>query len=209
MRCFGASVSRILTEVNLLAVDTTKTEILHYSIDVRLSRFTVQAFAGGFLSAFAHNPTFAIRDFSGEAQLDPEHLASAVLRIEIRADSLQLLNAVSDKDHREIERVMRDEALETAAYPAIIFQSTRVSATPVADGQYSLALEGDLSLHGVTQRLTIPARVAFTGDTLRAFGVFSLKQTDYRIKLVAVAGGAIKVKDVLHFPSTLSPASQE
>lgn len=45
----------------------------------------------------------------------------------------------------------------------------------------------------------MPARVAITGDTMRAFGEFWLKQTDYKIKLVKVAGGAIKVKDDLKF----------
>jgi polyisoprenoid-binding protein YceI len=99
------------------------------------NRFTVQAFAGGFLSARAHNPKFAIRDISSEARADPDDLGSATLRIEIRADSLQLLDQVSDKDRREIERVMREEALETATYPTILFESTRVSATRIDEGQ--------------------------------------------------------------------------
>ena len=34
-----------------------------YRIDPGRSRFTVQAFATGLLSAFAHSPTFAVRDF--------------------------------------------------------------------------------------------------------------------------------------------------
>jgi hypothetical protein len=39
--------------------------------------------------------------------------------------------------------------------------------------------------------------------------VFSLKQTDYRIKLVAVAGGTIKVKDELKFSFDIVARKQE
>jgi hypothetical protein len=41
--------------------------------------------------------------------------------------------------------------------------------------------------------------VTDNGTTLRAKGEFSLKQTDYRIKPVKVAGGALKVKNELMF----------
>ncbi|HUI42879.1 MAG TPA: YceI family protein [Terriglobia bacterium] len=189
-------------------METTKAKMVHYVVDARLSRFTVQAFAGGFLSAFAHSPKFAIRGISSKVRLDPANLELAELRIEIRANFIQLLDEVSDKDHREIERAMREEALEANTHPTIFFESTSVSATRIADGQYNLSLAGDLSLHGVTRRLTIPARVALAGDTLRAFGEFSLKQTDYHIKLVAVAGGAIKVKDELKFSFDLVARKQ-
>ena len=37
------------------------------------------------------------------------------------------------------------------------------------------------------------------GDTLRANGEFALRQSDYRIKLASVAGGALKLKDELKF----------
>ena len=59
--------------------------------------------------------SLAIRGISSEVSLDPDDLAAAALRMEIRADSIQLLDEVSDKDRREIElRVMREEALEAA-----------------------------------------------------------------------------------------------
>ena len=176
---------------------TTKGLTVRYLVDARLSRFTVQAFAGGLLSAFAHNPKFSVRDIASEVSVDPEDPSSAALSMEIRPDSLHLTDNVNDKDRREIERVMREEALEAASYPAISFQTVAVSSTRTGGGQYSLDLKGNLTLHGLTRPLTIPTRVVFMGDTMRAFGEFSLKQSDYNIKLVAVAGGVIKVKDEL------------
>jgi polyisoprenoid-binding protein YceI len=196
-------------EGDIVSIDSAKSAALRFVVDTRLSGFTVQAFAGGFLSGFAHSPTFAIRGMSSEVWLDPEDLHSASLRIEIQADSLQLLDEVNEGDRREIERVMRQEAMETATYPTIVFQSTGVTATRTGEGQYSLTLEGDLSLHGVTRRFTMPARVLVTGDTLRAFGEFWLKLSDYKIKRVSVAGGAIKVKDELKFSFDLVARKQD
>jgi polyisoprenoid-binding protein YceI len=191
------------------ALKTASGSLSRYTVDARLSRFTVQAFAGGLLSAFAHSPRFAILGISSRIELDRANLGAAKLRMEIRADSLRLLDHVSDEDRAEIERVMREEALEALAYPTIVFGTSTVAATPSGEGQYRLTLQGDLSLHGVTRAMTVPARVVFTGDMLRAFGEFTLKQSDYRIKLVAVAGGVIKVKDELKFSFDLVAKKQE
>jgi hypothetical protein len=48
-----------------------------FLIDPRMSRFLVRATAGGMLSMFGHNPTIAIRDFSGEARFSPDALDRA------------------------------------------------------------------------------------------------------------------------------------
>ena len=59
------------------------------AIDAELSRFTVQAFAGGIVvGASATIPTIAIRDFSGEALLSRTRWTTVLAAPEIRADSL-------------------------------------------------------------------------------------------------------------------------
>jgi polyisoprenoid-binding protein YceI len=170
-----------------------------YVIDPALSRFSVQGFAGGFLSTFAHNPKIAIRDFAGKAELTPETIEPASLRIVVKAGSLELTDNVSDRDRREIERVMREEVLEVEKYPEIVYESSGVSATTTGAGQYAINLQGSLSLHGVTRPHTLAANLVLTGDRLHVYGDFSLNQTDYQIKLVRVAGGAIRLKDELKF----------
>ena len=69
----------------------------------------------------------------------------------------------------------------------------------MADTLYSVPLNGKLTLHGVTRNQAIIVRVASFGSMLRASGDFSLDQTDYNIKLVSVAGGALKLKDEVKF----------
>ena len=171
---------------------------VRYVIDSASSRFTVQAFAGGLLSAFGHNPVIAIPDFSGEVQL-AEDVGQSSFAITIRAASLKVSSDISDKDRREVERMMHERVLQSEQYCEIVYDCSRISASKTGEGQYWAALNGDLTLHGVTRGLTVPARVAVNGATLKASGNFSLLQSDYEIEPVSVAGGSLKVKDELKF----------
>ena len=177
-----------------------ETDLVRYRLIAAQSQFTVQAFAEGLFSAFGHNPVIAIRDFTGEAVCTPSTLSQASVRMIIKADSLAVLGEVKEKDRQEIERMMREEVLETEKYPEIVFESTNISASRLAQGRSRARIIGNLSLHGVTQNnLWIYAEVTPSEESLRAQGEFSLKQTDYGIKLVSVAGGTLKVKNEVKF----------
>ena len=180
------------------------TGIVRYKLTPDQSTFTVQAYAEGLFSAFGHDPVIAIRDFSGEAEFVPETFEVANLKLTVKAASLAVANDVKDKDRLEIERMMREEVLETSKYPEVFFVSTSVSASRMGKDRYRARLIGDLTLHGVTQKnFWITSEVTLSGETLRAKGDFTLKQTDFGIKLVSVAGGTLKVKNELKFSFNL------
>lgn len=168
-----------------------------YVIDGRSSRFTVRAFATGLLAAMGHNPIIGIRDFSGDMNFSLDKVEAGSFRMVIKSSSLGVQNDISDKDRREIERLMNQEVLETAKFPNILYEASGLSVTKMTDMLYSAVLNGNLTLHGVTRSQPVNARVALLGSMLRASGDFSLNQTDYNIKLVSVAGGALKLKDEL------------
>jgi polyisoprenoid-binding protein YceI len=170
-----------------------------YVIDARVSRFTVRVTAGGFLSALGHNPTFAIRDLSGDIVFDPEAPEESALRLTVRASSLQLLDDMSEKDKREITRAALEDVLEAETYPEIRFETDSVEQRPAAAGRIELLLRGRLTLHGMTQSETLVTRLVSTGDMLRANGDFVLRQTDYGIKPITVAGKMLQVKNELNF----------
>lgn len=173
---------------------------VRYELDSDRSEFTVQAFAAGFFSGFGHNPNIAIRDFTGAAQFSPDQLYDGSLRLEINAESLAVIDDIKEKDKREIERAMHDEVLETARFPEIVFQSTSVTLTKINDERFKAKIIGDLTMHGVTRSgLWIMPKFNLNGDELTATGNFTLKQTDYGIKLVSIAAGALKLKDELEF----------
>jgi len=170
-----------------------------YRIDAAQSRFIVRAFAGGFLSAFAHDHTISIREFDGEIDFTFGTVEPASLQMTIKADSLAVTDKISDKDRQKIETTMRDEVLEVSKYPEITFKSSGVSATKTGDAQFQARIPGEITLHGVSRPLTITAQLEFGDKVLRTKGAFTLKQSVFGIKPVSVAGGTIKVKDELKF----------
>jgi polyisoprenoid-binding protein YceI len=178
-------------------VKMSEASVVRYTIDPAASRFTVRAFAAGLLSGFGHNPVIGIRDFSGEVNFSPDNLAASSVGITVSARTFEVQNDVSEKDRREITRTMNDQVLEVERFPEIAFESRQVSGMQLGESLYVVKSEGDLFLHGVTRAQTVSANVAPGDDRLRAYGEFSIKQSDFRIKLVSVAGGALKVKDEL------------
>src|SRR5713226_3202633 len=166
-----------------------------YGIDAGQSRFMVRAFAGGFLSAFAHDHNIAILDLGGEADFTYGIVEPASLHITIKAASLAVTDKISESDRQKIQGEMREGVLEVSKYPEINFKSSSVNATKTGEGQYQARISGDLTLHGVTRPLTMAAQLEFGDKSLRAKGNFVLKQSSFDIKPVSLAGGTIKVKD--------------
>ncbi len=178
-------------------MEAAKATMFLYVMDKKASRFTAQAFATGILSSMGHNPKIGIRDFSGEVSFSPNTLEGVGFHLSINTASLNVLDDISDKDMREIERLMYEQVLETKKYPQITYEAPNFTATRMGDALYSAVLNGSLTLHGVTNKEPVTARVATFGDILRASGDFTVSQTDYRIKPVSIAGGALKLKDEL------------
>ena len=168
-----------------------------YRLDPGVSRFIVQAFSGGMLSALGHDPKFVARNLVGEVSFDPDAPNEASLVMTLPAESLVLMDDVSDHDRRTIERMMHHDVLEESRFPEIVYRCPTAAVRSVGGGQLEVALTVELSLHGVTRPQRIRATLSATHETLRAFGEFTLRQSDYAIRPVSVAGGALKVKDEL------------
>jgi len=182
------------------ATQSSESGVVRYRLVPAQSTFTVQAFAEGLLSAFGHDPVLAIKDFSGEVQFVPGSFEAASVKMTVKADSIVLSTEVKEKDRIEIEQTMREQVLEIAKYPEIVFVSSNISVTKLAEGRYRARVIGDLTFHGATQKnLWITPEVTVSGESLSAKGVFSLKQTDFGIKPFSAAAGTIKLKNELKF----------
>ncbi|MFZ0746010.1 MAG: YceI family protein [Terracidiphilus sp.] len=180
-----------------------------YVIDGRASRFTVQVFASGLLAAMGHNPIIGIRDFSGQVTFDPDHLKGSAFKLVARSSSLTVQDDISDKDRREIERLMNQEVLQPSRFSEITYEATDISIGNMGGALFSASLNGTLTLRGVTRSLPILARVVLLGSLLRASGEFSLRQSDFEIKPISVAGGALKLKDDLKCSFEIVARKQE
>jgi polyisoprenoid-binding protein YceI len=98
-----------------------------------------------------------------------------------------------------MESIMKQKVLEIGRYPSITFDATVGSVNPSGEGRFQVNMDGNLSLHGASGRVPVTVQVSLMGDTLRASGEFTLLQSNFGIKPVSVAGGALKLKDELKF----------
>ena len=167
--------------------------------DAKTSRLTVETETVGLSSVFGHDHRFYARDFAGTISLIPGEPDSAALELVVRADALTLIEDVSDDTHREIDAALRDVVLETGKYPQIAFRSRSLTAKKMKndDGSFDVKLAGELDLHGVRRKITIPARVREAPDGVRATGAIELRQSDFKIKPYTFAKGTVKVRDVV------------
>jgi polyisoprenoid-binding protein YceI len=174
-------------------------EVVRYAIDPKASQFTVQAFASGLISAVAHSPKIAIRGYTADVSFVPGTLADAKLKVVINAAKLEVLDELREADRRELHRVMNDEVLETKKFPEVLFESSSISGDRLKDNLNRVNVEGQLVLHGVTNGQSFFSQVAFGVDSFRAYGEFSLLQSDFGIRVASVAGGTLKLQDELKF----------
>ncbi|MFZ0806309.1 MAG: YceI family protein [Candidatus Sulfotelmatobacter sp.] len=183
---------------------------VRYKIDANASQFVVQAFSTGLFSAFAHNPRIAIHNFEGDLSFTQSGatLQDARVRITVQADSLEVIDDISERDRGEIQARMREEVLLTGSFPEIVYECSRVTASG-SGNTYWAALSGTLTLRGVTQSLPISAKVTLNGNSLKASGEFMLRQSLFGIATVTAVGGTIRLKDDLKCNFEIAAARQE
>jgi polyisoprenoid-binding protein YceI len=163
-------------------------------VDEARSSITVKVEKTGLFSAFAHNHTIKAPIASGN--LDTEKRTAA---LNFNAKEMKVLDeGVKDSERAEIDQTMKsDKVLDVQRFPEIRFAST--SITPQDGGRYQV--RGDLTLHGITRPIEFP--ITFSKD--RYAGSVKLKQTDFGITPVSIAGGTVKVKDVIEVVFEIVP----
>jgi polyisoprenoid-binding protein YceI len=152
-------------------------------IDTTKSVLTVRVFKTGFFSAFAHDHEINAPIERGSFSEDP---ASVELNVDAR--KLKVVDkGVSDNERDKVQKNMQgSEVLDSEKFPEIRFHSTSVER---AGGAWQVT--GDLTLHGETHP------VAFKVQKVNGHyqGKAEVKQKDYGIAPISIAGGSVKVKN--------------
>jgi polyisoprenoid-binding protein YceI len=113
-----------------------------------------------------------------------EGLVARDLQMEV--DLTQLRSDETRRDNR-----IRTQGLETNRFPRATFVSTRDIAVPAsaATGQaFDAAVQGDLTLHGVTRRVTIPVRSQLVGDAGEVVGSLEFPMSMFDIDPPNIGG---------------------
>ena len=172
---------------------------MRFEIDASRSKFMVKASRGGLAWFKGHDHLIAVRDFNGQAELSLDALNPASLQLNIRAASLEETSDVfTERQKAIINKELKGIVLETDKYPEITFKSTEVKGA-LKNGQFEIKIGGDITLHGVTRHIVIPATVSVEGDSLRARGEFTLDRSKFNVKATSAFHGMVRVKNKLRF----------
>jgi len=168
-----------------------------YTIVPSESNFWVFVGKTGLFSGLAHDHEIGVKSFNGRVVVPEAGASGGSLEMDVDAPSLVVLDKKpSEDDKKKIFSSMHNEVLESAKFQKITFKSVSVGdVKKTGNDNYSLVVNGDLTLHGVTKRIAIPVAATITPQQLRATGKYTLKQSDFGIKPYSAAGGTIKVKD--------------
>lgn len=183
-------------------------------LDLAASKITVHVEKSGLFSAFAHNHTIAAPLASGHLDVEKR-----TIKLQFHSKEMKVLDpGTSDSERSTIESTMKSsEVLDPARFPEITFVSTSVETsaggaqtgnkatanpTGATDPPQRYSVRGHLALHGVNR----PVELAVSFSEGHYTGRVTLKQTDYGITPVKIAGGTIRVKDVIGIVFDIAPA---
>jgi polyisoprenoid-binding protein YceI len=118
-------------------------------------------------------------DVTGTIVADPANPAGSSVDVTINVDALNTGNSLRTKE-------MRERYLETPKFGTAAFRSVSVTGpASIAPNQPAdISVTGDLTVHGVTKRMTIPVRVVLIPDgRIHATSNFKIHMPDFGISV--------------------------
>jgi polyisoprenoid-binding protein YceI len=146
---------------------------------------------------------------SGTVTFDPADPASLKGKIVVEAKSLRVPNSMMQG------HLQSDKWLDVAKYPDITFDVISLENVKTTDNKTTADVTGTFTLHGVANKITVPAKITYlkdklkdrlpqlNGDLLVLRATFIIKRGDYGINKAAFED---KVSDEVEL--TLSLAGQ-
>jgi polyisoprenoid-binding protein YceI len=145
--------------------------------------------------SFAGHKHEVLAPVSGTVTADPGNVEASSVDLTFASARLHVLpDREPSGDAAKVEGVMHGpQVLDVARFPEIHFKSKKVTGRALSAGGYELTLVGELSLHGMTQEITLPVKATLDGHTLTASGKAILRHDQFGMKPVSAGGGTVKV----------------
>lgn len=110
--------------------------------------------------------------WEADVQLDPQKIEASSVKLTIDAAS------INTRVQRRDDHLRSKDFFDVAQYPQVTFVSKKIST--VGANKYNIV--GDLTLHGVTKQIAVPAEMVFYEGTRGRFrGTFEINRKDYGI----------------------------
>ncbi|HMW26204.1 MAG TPA: YceI family protein [Ferruginibacter sp.] len=88
-----------------------------------------------------------------------------------------------------MEEHFNENYLESGKFPKATFKGTITDMSRVnfnTDGMYTVPVSGDLTIHGVTKKITTTGTITIKGGNVSALSKFFIKLSDYNISIPSV-----------------------
>jgi polyisoprenoid-binding protein YceI len=163
------------------------------SIDTTHSSLRVRVFKSGLFSAFAHDHEIQASIAAGTVRVGE----NPSVTLEVHARELHVLDPDASADTRaDVQKTMEgSDVLGVNRFPEISFQSTEIQKK----GDQHWTVRGNLTLHGRTSAVDVD--VVLRDGHFEGFA--QLKQRDFGMTPVSIAGGTVKVKDEVRIEFTI------
>ncbi|HET7029622.1 MAG TPA: YceI family protein [Candidatus Limnocylindrales bacterium] len=108
--------------------------------------------------------------------------------------SVDMTTLRSDRSMRDNR--LRNDGIQTDQFPTATFELTQPVGLPASAlrGPFDVTLHGDLTLHGVTKSVEIPAQAQLNGAVIQVLGSLEFPFSDFQINAPNI-GGFVAVED--------------
>lgn len=174
-----------------------------YTFDATASEIAITLTQEGMISRRYPTHRVLAKSFSGKIQLPQDETK---MTVELETDPKLLTNvdsAMGEFERKEFHAALRNQVLEADKFPTIKFTLVSVSNIQRDNDKRSFTLNGDLTIHGTTKRVSFPVNATISDKELRANGEEKLKQTDFGLKPFEKGLGLIKIGDELKVSFTI------
>jgi len=181
----------------LLLITAQTAPAAQKAIDVEHSTIRIHVGKSGLFSAAGHEH-WVLAPIA-EGTFEEGSPPSLSFRVESRQMKVEEDKSLAASQQAQVQSTMQTQVLDSEKYPEIRFHSTSIEPT----SQNTWEVRGELSLHGQTRPVSTTVRKqdnAYVGQC-------QIKQTDFGIQPVRVAGGMVRVKDELEIQFSVLPAS--
>ena len=130
---------------------------------------------------------------TGSITLETSGTATTLTAGSLTVDMTTLASDKSMRDNR-----LRREGLETDTFPTATFTLTapvEVPAAALTGTPSDVTLTGDLTVHGVTKSVQIPAQAQLVDGTIQVAGSLTFPLSDYAIVAPNVGGFIVSIAD--------------
>jgi polyisoprenoid-binding protein YceI len=194
----------LLAVVMLQGAGGSAAEPHRFWLDSAASRVVIHVGKTGLLGFAGHEHEVLAGSLTGSVVVHPEDLARSSVDVRFQTASLRVTGKGEPKDDvpKVQQTMLGPKCLDVARFPTVSFVSKAVAIKRSSPGHTELELRGDLTLHGVTRELIVPLALELTDDRLKAGGRTTIRQTDFNIAPITVAG-VVKVENEVVLEWTL------